>query len=176
MALYELDGFRPELPADGDCFVADSAALIGKVILRKGASIWFGAVLRGDNEPITIGENSNIQDNSVVHTDAGIPATVGRECTIGHNVILHGCTIGDRCLIGMGSVIMNGVRLGEGCIVGAGAIVTENKEFPPGSLIVGAPARLVRALDEKTIAALPQGAAHYHQNAQRYRMGLKRIG
>lgn len=176
MALYELDGFRPELPADGDCFVADSAALIGRVVLAKGASIWFGAVLRGDNEPITIGENSNIQDNSVIHTDLGIPATVGRDCTVGHNVILHGCEIGDRCLIGMGAVVMNGVKLGTDCIVGAGAIVTENKEFPPGSLIIGAPAKAVRALDDATKALVPKGASHYHDQAMRYRKSLIRLG
>jgi len=175
MAIYELDGIKPDLPDDDDYFVADNASLIGRVILKKGASVWFGAVLRGDNEPITIGENSNIQDNSVIHTDMGIPATIGRECTIGHNVILHGCEIGDRCLIGMGAVLMNGVTLGAGCIVGAGAILTENKHFAPGSLIIGAPAKAVRALDADTIAHLGDGAAHYHANALRFRKGLKRI-
>lgn len=176
MAIYELDGVAPELPADGEYFVADSAVLIGKVRLGRGANIWFGAVLRGDEEQIEIGEGSNVQDNSVVHADPGYPATIGRDCTIGHNVIIHGCLIGDRCLIGMGAIVMNGAKIGDNCIVGAGAIVTEGKEFPPGSLIIGAPAKVVRALDETMMSRLDHGGKHYAANGIRYRKGLKRIG
>ena len=176
MAIYELDGVAPELPADDAYFVAESAVLIGRVRLKRGANIWFGAVLRGDEEQIEIGEGSNVQDNSVVHADPGFPAKIGRDCTIGHNVIIHGCTIGERCLIGMGAIIMNGAKIGDNCIVGAGAIITEGKEFPPGSLIIGAPAKLVRAVDEATSAGLCRGGKHYSENGRRYRKGLKRIG
>ncbi len=147
MAIYELDGQGPELPADGNYFIADTATVIGKVRLLNSASVWFGAVLRGDNEWIEVGEGSNVQDNSTCHTDRGYPLTIGRNCTVGHNVILHGCTLEDGALVGMGSIVMNGARIGRESIVGAGAVITEGKEFPPHSLIIGAPARVIRTLD-----------------------------
>ncbi len=130
MAIYELDGQAPELPADGNYFIADTATVIGKVRLLSGASVWFGAVLRGDNEWIEIGEDSNVQDNSTCHTDLGFPLTIGKNCTVGHNVILHGCTLEDGALVGMGSIVMNGARIGRGSIVGAGSVITEGKQFP----------------------------------------------
>ena len=137
MAIYELDGQGPDLPADGNYFIADTATVIGKVRLKNSASVWFGAVLRGDNEWIEIGENANVQDNSTCHTDMGFPMTIGKNCTIGHNVILHGCTIEEGALIGMGSIVMNGARIGRGSIVGAGSVITEGKQFPEHSLIIG---------------------------------------
>ena len=141
MAIYELDGQAPDLPADGDYFIAETATVIGKVRLRKGASVWFGAVLRGDNEWIEVGEGANVQDNSTCHTDLGFPLTIGSNCTVGHNVILHGCSIGAHTLIGMGAIVLNGARIGANSIVGAGALITEGKSFPEKSLIVGTPAR-----------------------------------
>ncbi|MCK7475149.1 MAG: gamma carbonic anhydrase family protein [Rhodopseudomonas palustris] len=176
MAIYELDGQGPELPADQDYFVADSAAVIGKVRLGQGANIWFGAVLRGDNEWIAIGDGSNIQDNATCHTDPGFPLTVGRNCVIGHNVILHGCTIEDDVLVGMGAVVMNGAKLARGCVVGAGAVITEGKQFPERSLIIGAPARAIRTLEPEQVAAMTAGAGFYVANGQRYRKSLKKIG
>jgi carbonic anhydrase/acetyltransferase-like protein (isoleucine patch superfamily) len=176
MAIYELDGQTPDLPADGDYFVADNAAVIGKVRLKAGASIWFGAVLRGDNEWIEIGEGSNVQENSTCHTDPNKPLTVGKNCTVGHNVILHGCTIEDGVLIGMGSIIMNGAIIRKGCVVGAGAIITEDKEFPENSLILGAPAKVVRTLTPEQAAQLTRGAPRYVQNGRRFKAGLKKIG
>ena len=139
MAIYELDGQAPELPADGNFFIADTATVIGRVRLLNSASVWFGAVLRGDNEWIEIGENSNVQDNATCHTDMGFPLTIGKNCTVGHNVILHGCTIEDDALVGMGSIVMNGARIGRGSIVGAGSVITEGKQFPEYSLIIGSP-------------------------------------
>ncbi len=176
MAIYELDGQAPELPADGDCFVAETAAVVGKIRMRKGSSIWFGAVLRGDNEWIELGEGSNIQDNCTCHTDPGFPLTIGKNCTIGHNVILHGCTIEDDALIGMGAIVMNGARIRRGCVVGAGAVITEGKEFPEYSLIIGAPARAIRTLEPAQAEALTRGAGFYVANGARFRKGLKKIG
>src|SRR5215468_8494975 len=146
MAIYELDGRSPELPADGHYFIAESAEVIGNVRLAANASIWFGSVLRGDNELIDIGEGSNVQDNCTFHTDPGFPMTIGKNCTIGHNVVLHGCTIEDGALIGMGSIVLNGARIGRGSVVGAGSVVTGGKQFPENSLIIGSPARVIRAL------------------------------
>ena len=143
MALYELDGQRPDLPADGNYFVADTATVIGKVRLKANASVWFGAVLRGDNEWIEIGEGSNVQDNCTCHTDAGFPLTIGKNCTIGHNAILHGCTVEDGALIGMGAIVLNGARIARGSIVGAGSVVTTGKQFPEYSLIIGSPAKVI---------------------------------
>jgi len=154
MAIYQLDGQAPELPADGNYFVADTATVIGKVRLLSSASVWFGAVLRGDNEWIEIGENSNVQDNSTCHTDMGFPLTIGKNCTVGHNVILHGCTLEDGALVGMGSIVMNGARIGRGSIVGAGSVITEGKQFPEHSLIIGAPARVIRTLEPAQVAAM----------------------
>ncbi|MFZ5738901.1 MAG: gamma carbonic anhydrase family protein [Pseudomonadota bacterium] len=176
MAIYELDGQRPDLPADGNYFVADSASVIGKVRLGNSVSVWFGAVLRGDNEWIEIGEGSNIQDGSTCHTDPGFPLKVGKGCTIGHNVILHGCTIEDSVLIGMGAIVMNGAKLARGCVVGAGAVVTEGKSFPENSLILGAPAKVARTLAPEQVQAMLAGAGFYVANGQRYAKGLKKIG
>jgi len=176
MAIYELDGNKPDLPQDGNYFIAETATVIGKVRLKPSATVWFGAVLRGDNEWIEIGEGSNVQDGSTCHTDPGFPLTIGNNCTIGHNVILHGCTIEDGALIGMGSIVMNGARIGRGSIVGAGAIVTEGKQFPENSLILGAPAKVARTLDPAQAAAMGAPAKFYAANGPRYVKGLKKIG
>lgn len=173
MALYELDGEAPKL-APG-AWVADSAEVIGKVVLGEDVSIWFGAVLRGDNETLTIGRNSNVQDLSVVHSDHGSPTTIGDNVTIGHQVMLHGCTIGDNSLIGIQAVILNNAKIGRNSIVGAGSVVTEGKEFPDNSLIIGSPAKVVRTLDDAAAAKLRQSAEHYVDNARRYAKGLKKI-
>jgi carbonic anhydrase/acetyltransferase-like protein (isoleucine patch superfamily) len=175
MAIYELDGLSPELPADGQYYVAENATLIGRIRLASDASVWFGCLLRGDSEWITIGQGSNVQDNSTLHADPGKPMTLGKRCTVGHNVILHGCTIEDDVLIGMGAIVMNGALIRSGSIVGAGTVVTEGKEFPANSLILGAPARVVRTLDAEQVASIPGIAAHYVANGKRYKTGLRRI-
>ena len=175
MTIYQLDGQGPELPADGNYFIADTAVVIGKVRLLNPASVWFGAVLRGDNEWIEIGEGSNVQDNATCHTDKGFPLTIGKGCTIGHNVILHGCTIEDGALVGMGAIVMNGVRIGQGSIVGAGSVITEGKEFPQHALILGAPARVIRTLDPEQVAAMGSAAKFYAGNGPRFKKGLKRL-
>jgi carbonic anhydrase/acetyltransferase-like protein (isoleucine patch superfamily) len=172
MPLHALDGVRPELAGEGLCWVAPGAQVIGRVRLRRHASVWFGAVLRGDNELIDIGENSNIQDLSVLHTDMGAPLTVGRDCTIGHRAMLHGCVIGDETLIGMGATILNHARIGRHCLVGAGALVSEGKEIPDGSLVLGVPGRVARVLNPEEIAGLPKAAQSYVRNWQRYARGL----
>jgi carbonic anhydrase/acetyltransferase-like protein (isoleucine patch superfamily) len=176
MATYELDGVRPELPAEGRYWIADDAAVIGHVRLLTDASVWFGCVLRGDNELIEIGEGSQVQDNATMHTDPGFPITIGAGCVIGHNVILHGCTVASNSLIGMGAILLNGAKIGKNCLVGAGALVTEGKEFPDGSVIVGSPARVVRPLDDKTQQSIGRMAGNYVKRWQRYAKGLKRIG
>jgi carbonic anhydrase/acetyltransferase-like protein (isoleucine patch superfamily) len=176
MAIYELDGERPEFPGENEYWVAETATLIGRVRLRREASVWFGAVLRGDNEWIELGERSQIQDNATLHTDPGFPMVIGRNCVIGHNVVLHGCTIGDNSLVGMGAVMLNGAKVGVNCLVGAGAVVTEGKTFADNSLIVGAPARAVRILDEKAAAMIRHGADIYVQRWKRYAKALKRVG
>jgi carbonic anhydrase/acetyltransferase-like protein (isoleucine patch superfamily) len=176
MAIYELDGQAPELPANGNYFIAENASVIGKIRLLDSASVWFGAVLRGDNEWIEIGEHSNVQDNCTCHTDKGFPLTIGTNCTIGHNVILHGCTIEDGALIGMGAVVMNGARIGRGSIVGAGAVITEGKQFPEHSLIIGAPARVVRTLEPAQVEAMSSAAKFYVANGPRFKKGLRKIG
>lgn len=176
MPIYELDGQVPEFPADGRYWVAETATLIGRVRLKAQASVWFGAVLRGDNEWIELGERSQIQDNATLHTDPGFPLTIGTNCVIGHNVILHGCTIGDESLVGMGAIMLNGAKVGRNCLVGAGAVVTEGKTFPDNSLVVGAPARVIRTLDEKAAAMIRGGADIYVRRSQQYAKGLKRIG
>jgi len=175
MAIFELDGQTPELPADGRWWIADSASVIGRVRLKTEASVWFGAVLRGDNEWIELGERSQVQDNSTLHTDPGFPLIIGANCVIGHNVVLHGCIIGSASLIGMGAIVLNGAKIGENCLVGAGALVTEGKEFPDNSLIVGTPARAVRTLDDKARDAIARGADIYVRRWQQYARGLKRI-
>ena len=175
MPIYELDGQAPEFPPDGRYYVADTAVVIGRVRLKADSSVWYGAVLRGDNEWIELGERSQIQDNCVLHTDPGYPLTIGSNCVIGHLVMLHGCSIGDNTLIGMGAVLLNGAKIGNNCLVGAGAVVTERKSFPDNSLIVGAPARAIRSLDEKTIDLIRGGADVYVRRHQHYKKALKRI-
>jgi carbonic anhydrase/acetyltransferase-like protein (isoleucine patch superfamily) len=176
MAIYELEGIKPELPSDGVYWVADTAAVIGRVRLCSDVSVWYGSVLRGDNEWIEIGARSQIQDNATLHTDPGFPLTIGHDCVIGHNVVLHGCTIGDQSLIGMGAIVLNGARIGANCLVGAGALVTEGKEFPDDSVILGAPAKLVRESDEKVRAMTARAADVYVKRWKRYATGLTRIG
>ncbi len=175
MPIYALDGHAPELEEPESIFLAPDATLIGKVRLGRDVGIWYGAVLRGDNEMITIGEGSNVQEHSVLHTDMGYPMTVGRDCTIGHRAILHGCTIGDNSLIGMGAIVLNGARIGRNSLVGAGALVTEGKSFPDNSLIIGSPAKAVRTLDEGAVAGIKGSAQHYVANARRFRAGLKAV-
>ncbi len=172
MTLYTLDGVSPRLPANGDYWVAPGAHVIGDVVLGPGVGIWFGATLRGDNEPIVVGANTNIQENCVLHTDPGSPLTLGQGVTVGHKAMLHGCLIGDNSLIGMGATVLNGAIIGENCLIGAGALITEGKEIPPGSLVVGAPGKVVRALDEAAIAMLAQSAAGYAERMRRFRDGL----
>ena len=175
MPIYELDGQAPEFPADGHYWVAETAVLIGKVRLKTDASVWFGAVLRGDNEWIELGLRSQIQDNATLHTDPGFPLTIGDDCVIGHKVMLHGCIVGNNSLIGMGAIILNGARIGNNSLVGAGALVTEGKSFPDNSLIVGSPARVIRNLDDKAAAQIRAGANLYVQRSRDYAKGLKRV-
>lgn len=175
MPIYSLDDTAPALPEPGRFWIAPDAHVIGKVRLGTDVGIWFGAVLRGDNELIDIGEGSNIQENAVLHTDMGAPLTVGAGCTIGHKAILHGCTIGDNSLVGMGAIVLNHARIGANCLVGAGALVTEGKEFPDNSLIVGAPAKLVRTLDEAAIERLRWSSQNYVENWKRFAKGMRRI-
>jgi carbonic anhydrase/acetyltransferase-like protein (isoleucine patch superfamily) len=176
MPIYELDGQRPEFPGEGHYFVAETATLIGRVRLKNDASVWFGAVLRGDNEWIELGKRSQIQDNCVLHTDPGFPLTIGSNCVIGHLAMLHGCSIGDNSLVGMSAVILNGAKIGNNSLVGAGAVVTEGKSFPDNSLIVGAPARVIRTLDAKAAEMIRGGADIYVQRSKQYAKALKRIG
>ena len=175
MPLYALNGLAPQLPASGACYIAPGAQVMGNVSLAQDTGVWFGAVLRGDNELVSIGPRSNVQDCAVLHTDIGFPLSVGGNCTIGHGAILHGCTIEDECLIGMAAVVMNGARIGAGSIVGAGALVTEGKQFPARSLIVGSPARAVRQLDEAARASILASAERYVQNARAFASGLREV-
>ena len=168
--IYALDGIAPEIAPSA--WVADNATLIGKVVVEADASIWFGAVIRGDNEPIIVGAGTNVQENSVLHTDMGYPLTIGANCTIGHKAMLHGCTIGDGTLIGMGATVLNGAKIGKGCLIGACALITEGKEIPDGSLVMGSPGKVVRELDETARARLLASAANYQANARRFRAGL----
>jgi carbonic anhydrase/acetyltransferase-like protein (isoleucine patch superfamily) len=174
MALYQLDDDVPQLHPSA--WVADDAQVVGKVVLEEGASVWFGAVLRGDSETLTIGRHSNVQDGSVLHADPGFPLTLGEGVSIGHQVMLHGCSVGDGSLIGIQSVILNGAKIGRNCLVGAGSLVTEGKEFPDGSLIMGRPAKVVRPLSPEQLTGLKYAADHYVENAARFRRGLKRVG
>ena len=175
MPIYELDGRAPEFPGEGQYWVADSATLIGRVRLKQQASVWFGAVLRGDNEWIELGERSQIQDNATLHTDPGFPLTIGRNCVIGHNVILHGCIIGNESLIGMGAIVLNGAKIGNNSLVGAGSVVPEGKTFPDNSLIVGSPARVVRTVDDKLTEMIRAGADIYVNRWKQYAKGLRQI-
>lgn len=172
--IYELDGVAPLLGQGA--WVAPDANLIGKVVLEDGASVWFGATLRGDNEEIRVGRGANIQENVVCHTDMGFPMVIGAHCTIGHKAMLHGCIIGEGSLIGMGATVLNGAKIGRGCLIGAGALITEGKEIPDFSLVMGAPGKVVRQLDEAAVARLLASAQHYRDNAARYRAGLRAIG
>jgi carbonic anhydrase/acetyltransferase-like protein (isoleucine patch superfamily) len=174
MALFSLDGIAPKL-APGFVWVADSAAVIGDVALGEGVGIWFGAALRGDVEPIVIGDATNVQENCIFHTDAGFPLRVGRGCTIGHGAIVHGCTIGDNTLIGMGAIVLNGAVIGNNCLIGAGALVTERTQIPDNSLVVGSPAKVIRQIDAKVEAILRTSADTYAARARRFAAGLKRI-
>jgi carbonic anhydrase/acetyltransferase-like protein (isoleucine patch superfamily) len=173
MAVYELEGKSPALSTG--VWIADSAEVIGAVEIGEDANIWFGAVVRGDTETIRIGAGTNIQDASVLHADVGKPLTIGNNVTVGHQVMLHGCTIGDGSLIGIGAVVLNGARIGKGCLVGAGALVTEGKEFPDGSMIIGSPAKAVRELTQAQQQGLVASAKHYVENARRFRNSLKKI-
>lgn len=175
MALYELDGVKPVTPETGNYWVAENATVLGRAILRENASVWFNAVLRGDNDPIEIGENSNVQDGSVLHTDVGCPLTIGANVTIGHMVMLHGCTIGDGTLIGIGSTIMNRAKIGKNCIIGAHALIPEGKDIPDNSLVMGAPGKIVRELDASAAQMIAASAQVYVDNWKRFKPGLKRI-
>jgi carbonic anhydrase/acetyltransferase-like protein (isoleucine patch superfamily) len=176
MPIYAIDGIAPELPSDGQYYIAPTAVLIGRVRLLANASVWFGAVLRGDNDWITIGENSNVQDNSVIHTDPGQPVTLGANVTVGHNVILHSTIVADNSLIGMGATLLNRSKIGSHCVVGAHALVPEEKEYPDGSLIIGAPARVMRSLTEEQKALLQLSADIYVANGRRFRENLVTLG
>lgn len=171
--IYTLDGIAPEIAAEA--WVAPGAQLIGKVVLEPGASVWFGAVLRGDNEEIRVGAGANVQEHVVCHTDMGFPLLIGANCTIGHKAMLHGCTIGEGSLIGMGATVLNGARIGRGCLIGAGALITEGKEIPDGSLVMGAPGKVVRMLDAAAQESLLGSAARYRENAARFKAGLKEV-
>ena len=168
--IYALDGIAPEIGPKA--WVADTAVLIGKVVLEEAANIWFGAVLRGDNEEIRVGRGSNVQENAVLHTDMGYPLIIGADCTIGHKAMLHGCVIGAGSLIGMGATVLNGAKIGKGCLIGAGALITEGKEIPDGSLVMGAPGKVVRQLDAEAQARLLKSAEGYRANARRFAKGL----
>ncbi len=173
MAIYELDGVAPEVAESA--WVADSAQVMGKVVLHEDASVWFGTVVRGDTECITIGAGTNVQDASVLHADLGQPLVIGERVTVGHKVMLHGCTVGDESLIGIGAVVLNGAKIGRNCLVGAGSLVTEGKEFPDGSMILGSPARVVRQLTPEQIEGLRQSARSYMANARRFKAGLRKL-
>lgn len=173
MPLYAIDGHAPQVP--GDSWVAPSADLIGDVQLGHEVGVWFGAVIRADNTPIVLGDRTNIQEGAMLHSDPGVPLRVGNDCTIGHHAILHGCTIGDRVLIGMGAIVLNNAVIGDDCLVGAGALVTEGKTFPPGSLIVGSPARAVRELPPEGLTALKASAAGYAARQAHFRANLTRV-
>jgi carbonic anhydrase/acetyltransferase-like protein (isoleucine patch superfamily) len=173
MTLYALGHVEPSLPNTTDYWIAPDANVIGNVVIHSAVSIWFGATLRGDNEAIEVGRGSNVQENCVLHTDMGYPLVIGENCTIGHKAMLHGCTIGDGTLIGMGATVLNGAKIGKGCLIGAGALVTEGKEIPDGSMVLGSPGKVVRTLDEDTRMGLLRSASMYQANALRFRMELR---
>lgn len=170
MTIYALNNISPIVAADS--WIAPDANVIGNVVIEEAASVWFGSTLRGDNERITVGTGSNIQENCVLHTDIGFPLVIGAGCTIGHKAILHGCTIGENTLIGMGATVLNGAKIGSNCLIGAGALITEGKVIPDGSLVMGAPGKIVRSLDENTIDGLRSSAQHYQENMRAFREGL----
>jgi carbonic anhydrase/acetyltransferase-like protein (isoleucine patch superfamily) len=172
VAVYNLGNVTPTLPNDDEYWIAPSAAVIGRVVLKKNASIWWGATLRGDNDPIVVGENSNVQDGSVLHTDTGSPLTLGANVTVGHMVMLHGCEIGDNTLVGIGSIVLNGARIGKNCLIGAGCLITEGKQIPDNSLVMGAPGKVVREISPEQARMLAGGALHYVENWKRYKREL----
>jgi carbonic anhydrase/acetyltransferase-like protein (isoleucine patch superfamily) len=172
LSVYNLDNVTPELPNDDEYWIAPTAAVIGRVVLKKNASVWWGAVLRGDNAVIEVGEGSNVQDASVLHTDMDAPLVIGKNVTVGHMVMLHGCTIGDNTLVGIGSIILNHARIGKNCLIGANCLITEGKEIPDNSLVMGAPAKVVRELSPQQAAMMAAGAHHYVENWRRYRREL----
>lgn len=172
MPIFKLDGRGPVFPVSGDAWVAPNATLIGDVRLDEEASVWFGAILRGDNEPLTVGARSNVQDGCVFHTDMGFPLSIGADCTIGHNAILHGCTIKDNSLVGMGATVLNGAVIGSNCIIGANALIGEGKEIPDNSLVVGVPGKVIRTLPDEAAEAIRKSAAGYVRNWRRYKAGL----
>ncbi|NMM29331.1 MAG: gamma carbonic anhydrase family protein [Glaciimonas sp.] len=174
MAIYQLGAHAPQI--DPSAFIADSANLIGKIDIAANASVWFEVTLRGDNERISVGKNSNVQESCVLHTDIGYPLSIGENVTVGHQAMLHGCTIGDGSLIGIQAIILNGAKIGKNCLIGAGALVTEGKEFPDNSLIIGAPAKAVRSLSEQDVAQLQASAASYVARGQLFKTECKRIG
>jgi carbonic anhydrase/acetyltransferase-like protein (isoleucine patch superfamily) len=174
MTIYALADKKPQLPPEGEYWVAPNATIIGDVILKPGASVWFGAVVRGDNDPITIGRDTNIQDGSVLHSDPGEPLTIGDGVTVGHMVMLHSCEIGDNTLIGIGSVVLGRAKIGKNCLIGANALITEGKVIPDGSVVIGQPGKVVRQLEPAQIEALKGSAAHYVENWKRYRQDLRR--
>ena len=171
MAIYQLDDLTPTVHPSA--WVADNAQVIGRVMLAEDTSVWFGVIIRGDNDPITVGRGTNIQENSVLHTDHGKPLVLGENVTVGHQVMLHGCTVGNNSLIGIGAIVLNGAKIGNNCLVGAGSLVTEGKEFPDGSMIIGSPAKAVRMLSPEQIEGLKMSARHYIDNARRYKTGTK---
>lgn len=173
MALYELDGVRVKTPGEGAYWVAPNAVVLGKVEIHADASVWFGAVVRGDNELISIGPRSNVQDGSVLHTDPGFPLDIGADCTIGHMVMLHGCSIGARSLVGIGSIILNGARIGEECLIGANTLIAEGKEIPPRSMVLGSPGKIIRQLTDEDVARFTGAAGRYVANWKRYAASLK---
>ena len=173
MPLYELDGRRPTVAEDA--WIAPDANIIGDVVIEEGASVWFGCTLRGDNEQILIGKGSNVQESTVMHTDPGFALIIGENCTIGHKAMLHGCRIADGALIGMGATVLNGARIGRNCLIGAGALITEGKDIPDGSLVMGAPGKIVRELDPVAVKGLEMSARHYQDNMRRFRAGLREV-
>ncbi len=173
MTIYALDGNAPDMHPD--TWVAPDANLIGKVVMEEGSSVWFGTTIRADHEEIRIGRGSNVQENCVMHVDMGFPLTIGADCTIGHKVMLHGCTIGDNSLIGMGATVLNGAKIGKNCLIGAGALIPENKEIPDNSLVMGAPGKVVRQIDDKAAQRMRLGTLHYQDNMRKFRDGLKEV-
>lgn len=173
MSVYSLDDINPELAED--VWVADSATVVGNVILEKGSSVWFGTVIRGDNEPIKIGARTNIQDNAVLHSDPGSPLSIGEGVTVGHQAMLHGCTIGENSLVGIGATVLNGAKIGKNCLIGAHALITENKEIPDNSVVMGSPGKVVKEVSKAQEAMLKASADYYVRNAQKFKKGLKRV-
>lgn len=176
MALYSIDGIEPELPENGDYWIADSAEVMGRVKLEPGASVWFAAVIRGDNDLITIGEDSNVQDGAVIHTDPGVEVRIGKGVTIGHQAMLHGCTVGDYSLIGIGATVLNGVKIGKNCLIGAHAFIPEGREIPDNSMVLGAPGKVVKEISPEMVKVLEASAGSYVRNHRRFKQGLKKIG